>query len=75
MTGPSGNVGLTVTPLPPDDDRDGLCLAEVPGWRVSGAGELVAEQPNVLVLSCVGEERFAEDLSRTGQCGQLRTCC
>jgi hypothetical protein len=52
----------------PDDDRDGLCLAEMLSRLVPGARELVAEHANILVLSLVREERVAEDRSRPVQC-------
>jgi hypothetical protein len=48
--------------LTPDNDCEGLCLAEMLSRQVSWAGELIAEHANILVLSLVWEERLAKDL-------------
>jgi hypothetical protein len=54
--------------LSPDDYSDGLCLAEVLGRRVSGAGKLISQYSDILVLGLVREEWLAENLCDAVQC-------
>lgn len=51
------------------DDRERLCLTEVPAWRVSRPGELITQHVDVLVLGIGRKERIAEDLAGAVQRG------